>query len=300
MGNWFPRPSLDRSTVAVSAPGDGPGFWAGGPSATVVDGTTFLAYRLRRPIGSGRGYANVVAASADGVRFEVLVTLNSVDFGADSLERPALVALPGGGFRIYVSCATPGTKHWRVDAIDAPDASSFDPANRRTVLPGGDDWAVKDPVIKIHDGSWHMWATLHPLADWDGADRMHSAYATSDDGLAWRWHGTALEGRAGAWDSRGTRVAEVLLGRDQVIAYYDGRATAEENYEERTGVATGTLTQLRAYDDAPLAASPHAGRGLRYLTVLAQPDGSTRLYYEATRPDGAHDLLTELVPPSVR
>jgi hypothetical protein len=95
----------------------------------------------------------------------------------------------------------------------------------------------------------------------------------------------------------GARVAEVVLGGDQVIAYYDGRATAEENYEERTGVATGTVSKLQASDGPPLG-SPHASHGLRYLTVLALPDGGTRLYYEATRPDGAHDLLTELVPPA--
>jgi hypothetical protein len=191
-------PRWTGAQVAVSAPGEGPGFWAGGPSAVASGDEIYLAYRLRRPIGQGRGYANVVARSFDGVHFEPVVTLSSDAFAAESLERPALVALPGGGFRIYVSCATPGTKHWRVDAVDSAEPSGFVAANRRPVLPGDDHWGVKDPVIKIHDGLWHLWATLHPLADWDSADRMHTAYATSNDGLAWvglaspRWCSVAI------------------------------------------------------------------------------------------------------------
>ncbi len=90
------------------------------PSAALGDdGTFWLAYRLRRPLGAGRGYANVVARSEDGERFETVLVLEREAFDCDSLERPALVALDDGAWRLYVSCATPGTKHWRVDALDA-------------------------------------------------------------------------------------------------------------------------------------------------------------------------------------
>ena len=63
-----PRPT--DATIAIPAPGAGRGFWAGGPSAVAADGGFYLACRLRRPIGSGRGYAVAIAFSRDGVHFD--------------------------------------------------------------------------------------------------------------------------------------------------------------------------------------------------------------------------------------
>jgi hypothetical protein len=60
----LPRP--DCGAVAVQAPGTGPGYWAGAPCAVAGDGEIFLAYRLRRPVGKGRGHA--VAAVRPGTR----------------------------------------------------------------------------------------------------------------------------------------------------------------------------------------------------------------------------------------
>ncbi len=67
-----PRPRLRDAQTVVAAPGAGPGYWAGGPSAVAADGVFHLAYRLRRPVGTGRGYANVVASSRDGVHFDTV------------------------------------------------------------------------------------------------------------------------------------------------------------------------------------------------------------------------------------
>jgi hypothetical protein len=117
---------------------------------------------------------------------------------------------------------------------------------------------------------------------------MNTAYATSADGLAWDWHGTVLEGRSGMWDARGARVTSVLPdGR----AYYDGRATQEENWFERTGLARLTGNRPGELEQA----SDDAVRDVRYLDVLPLPGGGYRIWYEARLPDESHELRTELV-----
>ena len=282
----------------VLAPADPqPGAWAGGPSAQLVDGTWWLAYRLRRPVGEGRGFANVVARSDDGVHFEPVVELGKDAFGAESLERPALVHTAESRWRLYVSCATPGTRHWRVDLLEADSVEELATALPRTVLPGSAAVAVKDPVLR-HDGEqWHLWASVHPLDDPDATDRMTTEHATSPDGVEWTWRGTALAGTPGSWDARGVRFATVVLDGDRSWALYDGRATAAENWEERTGLAVRNGDgSFHPAADGPLLQSPHVPSGLRYADVVALPDGSARWFYEATRPDGAHELRTVLLP----
>jgi hypothetical protein len=286
-----------ESQLVVAPDRPGPGAWAGAPSALLHDGIFYLAYRLRRPIGQGRGFANIVASSPDGVRFETIATLDKDAFDAESLERPALAVTADGTWRAYISCATRGTKHWRVDLIEAATPVGLASATPRTILPGSAQLAVKDPVVVQYGGRWHLWASCHPLDDPDATDRMTSDYATSDDGVHWTWHGTALRGRVGQWDERGTRVASVRLDQPVPTAYYDGRATAEENWEERTGVARildlGTFEAIGA---APIGSSPYGLGGLRYVSAVPLPDGGTRFYYEVTRTDGGHELRTTLVP----
>jgi hypothetical protein len=289
----LPRP--EHGAVAVRPPGTGPGYWAGAPCAVAGDGEIFLAYRLRRPVGQGRGYAITVARAADGVSFETLLSIGKDELGTESLERPALVRTPDGRWRLYLSCATFGTKHWRVEMTEAAHPAEFDIRRREVILPGDAKTGVKDPVIRYHDGRWHLWASCHPLADPLQADQMTTEYATSEDGMAWTWHGTALSGTPGRWDARGARVTAVSFGDGMVTAYYDGRATAAENFEERTGVATGTdPAALTPVSDGPMASSPYLGGGLRYLDLVPLPDGQHRLYYELTEQNGSHVLVTEL------
>ncbi len=284
----------DESAVVIEAPEPGAGAWAGGPSAVLSESGFHLAYRLRRPVGQGRGFANVLARSDDGLRFETVGVLDKDTFGAESLERPAIVRTPEGRWRAYVSAATPGSYHWRVDVLESATYEGLATAQPRTVLPGSDLLAVKDPVVLHAGGRWHLWASVHPLEDDASTDRMTTEHATSDDGIAWTWHGTALGPRPGAWDARGVRITAVVLDGARAVAYYDGRATAQENWEERTGLAhgSGPLGRFTQVGSGPALASPHAPHGLRYVSVLDLPDGSRRFYYEATRADGAHELRT--------
>jgi hypothetical protein len=288
-------PDPARARIAVIAPESGREAWAGSPSAILAGGEIYLAYRLRAP--RHRGYAVKVARSADGVRFETLLTIGKDQMDSESLERPALVVTEDGRWRLYLSCATWGTKHWRVELIEAPSPDRFDPVRRSIVLPGDTATAVKDPVIVQRDGAWHLWAAMHPLTDPGHTDRMWTGYATSTDGLAWTWRGAALDPRTGEWDARGARVTAVRFTPGGVTAYYDGRATAAQNCEERTGIAVGAGPgQLSALGNGPVAQSAYPGHGLRYLSVVALGDGRERLYYELTNAGGSHDLVTELRP----
>lgn len=278
--------------VAVDPPGAGEGHWAGGPSAVWHEGWYYLAYRLRRPVTAGRGYANVVARARDGVHFEPLATVTSKQFDCASLERPALVPLADGGWRLYVSCSTLNSKHWWVEAVEAPDVAELATGKRTTVLPGDFDTAWKDVVVHHTGDEWQMWACRHPLDGGDDqADRMTSVYFISADGLEWTEVGTALAPTPDSWDARGTRITSVLEADGWWWAFYDGRASAEENWFERTGVAVGaTPAELAAVaEPTPL------GRTLRYVSIAQAPDGQ-RLYWEASRADGANELRTAYVP----
>jgi len=288
---------LGTAQVVLVPDDPGPGSWLGAPCAVRVGDEIWLAYRKRRPVGLGRGYANVVARSSDGLHFSTVATIGKDAFGGESLERPALVVTGDGTWRLYVSVATPGTKHWRVDLLEAATAEALATARPVTVMPGSDQLAVKDPVVVRHAGRWHAWASCHPLGDPEATDRMTTEHATSDDGVAWTWHGTALGGRPGAWDARGVRVSAVLLDQPDPVAFYDGRATAEQNWEEQTGLARVLEPgHLQAVGDAPVGVSPHGLGGARYVSAVRLPDGGTRYYVEVTRPDGAHDLRTVLAP----
>jgi hypothetical protein len=288
-------PSPELSVVAIEPPGTEPGTWSGAPSAVRDGDEIILAYRLRRPIGQGRGYAVAIARSADGVHFETIQVITREEMDTESLERPALVQTPAGTWRLYLSCATWGTQHWRVELLEAKSPDAFDARQRTVVLPGDAVTAVKDPVIINRDDAWHLWASVHPLDDPASTDRMTTDYATSADGIDWTWHGHALTPRPGEWDSRGVRVSAVRFTPGEIVAYYDGRASAAENYEERTGVAVGESPDaLTAIGTVPVGAPPAGLGGLRYLTIVDLGDGRERWYYELTRPDGLHELRTEL------
>jgi hypothetical protein len=221
-GTGFPLPGTGRATVAVPAPGPGEGRWVGAPSAAVdPDGGFVVAHRIR--VVDRRGAATVVARSADGEALTTVASLDKERFGAMSMERPAVVRTPEGRWRLYVGCATPSSRHWWIDVLEAAHPEGLAGAEATTVFAGDERVGVKDPVIRVVDGRWHAWICCHPLDEPGEEDRMTTAYATSQDGLAWAWRGTALAGRAGAWDACGARVTAVLGdGR----ATYDGPTAA--------------------------------------------------------------------------
>lgn len=236
------------------------------------------------------GAATVVARSDDGATLTTVATLDKSRFGAMSMEKPSLVRTVDGRWRLYVCSATPNSKHWWIDVLEADEPEALVDADATTVFPGDERVAVKDPLVQRVEGGWRAWICCHPLDVEDEEDRMTTAYATSEDGIGWTWHGTVLTGRPATWDARGARVTTVLPdGR----AAYDGRATKEENWFERTGLArvVGERGELEPVGSDAVA-------DVRYLDVLPLPGGGYRIYYEARLPDESHELRTELVPAS--
>jgi hypothetical protein len=287
------RPRPERAELVVPAPGAGPGNWAGAPSAAFVDGVHYLAYRVRQPIGEGRGVAVVVARSTDGVTFEAVAEVRREQFGAESLERPALVALPDGRWRLYLSCATPGSKHWWIPMVESAGLEALGTAPSVVCLPGDEEVAVKDPVVEKVAEGWRMWVCCHPLDLVGHEDRMTTRLAFSADGVRWSRGVEVLAGRPGTWDSRGARVTTVVE-EEPLTVMYDGRPRAEDNWFEQTGLATWDGSRLVPVEEPPTG-SPHSDGALRYVSSVPLPGGGQRLYYELARPDGAHDLVTELV-----
>ena len=274
----FPLPGMGESVVAIPAPGTGPLHWAGAPSAALdEDGSVVLAYRLR--VAEDELAQTVVARSGDGERFETVCTLDRSRWDAMSLERPALMRTESGRWRIYVCPARRNSKAWWIELLEADTPEGFADVDSAVVFPGDENVGVKDPIVRRANGRWEAWICCHPLEEEGEEDRMTTAFATSADGVDWEWHGTILEPRPGRWDARGARLTAVLPdGR----AAYDGRATKDENWFERTG-----LVEAR---DAPVSVA-------RYLEVLHLPGGGYRIYYEWPLPGQSHELRTELIGP---
>ena len=264
----------------------------------MVDGDVYLTYRVRRPLHAGRGVSTVVARSPTGSTSSTVSEVWRDCFGAESFERPVVLRTPEGTWRLYVSCATPDSKHWWIEAVDADRPEDFATGRRTVVLPGSDTVAVKDPVIVVDDaGGWHAWICEHPLTEAGHEDRMSTAYHTQRR----RTDLAAARHRP--------RPASRRLGRPRCAGQRRGRAStrssccttvaprAEDNWHETTGVAravtAGDPGSVLVADDAEPLRSPYSDGACRYATSVTD----ARRHRCATtsrlaRPDGAHDLVT--------
>jgi hypothetical protein len=274
-------PRWENSQLVLHA-APGAGNWIGAASAFIHGGYIYLAYRDRHPVDKGRGNRAYVARSpiSDGIHFDTLCTIDKGDVDAESLERPALDVTPDGNWDLYLSCATFNSKHWRIERLRAGRPQDFAARTRRTIFPGSASFGIKDPVL-VRGRDLRIWATLHPLTEGDeNADQMISVEAYSGE--------TVMAPEPGTWYGRGTRITAVV----GEYAYFDGRASAAENYEERTGIAKWNGS--RYIPVAGPASSPFGGGALRYVSAIGLPTGRLRLYYESATKYGSHELRTEL------
>lgn len=274
-------PRWENSQLVLHA-AHGTGNWIGAASALIHDDYIYLAYRDRHPVDKGRGNRVYVARSPidNGINFDTLCVIDKEVMDAESLERPALDVTPEGDWDLYLSCATYNSKHWRIERLRARRPQDFSPGTRATIFPGSAAFGIKDPVL-VRGEDLRIWATLHPLTEGDeNADQMISVNASSGEPV--------MVPEPGTWYRRGTRLTAVA----GEYAYFDGRASAEENFEERTGIAKWDGSRYIAV--AGPVSSPFGGGALRYVSAIELPAGRLRLYYESATEYGSHELRTEL------
>ena len=307
----------EQGQTIIAPQGEGKGWWAGAPSVVYDDETQkfYLYYRVRKP-RPVRGGECHIAESRDGLHFETIWSATKQDFDSPSVERFSLTKSPDGGWLLYPSYVDPADNRWRIDVIQADDPASFDVAQRRKVLTAGDVGVegVKDPWVMNVNGLWMMLISYAVKLDALTSDQASVAHATADiyntgltlsssalavsgDGLSYAWQGDIFSPRSGAWDSYAARLGCLAPTEQGWVGFYDGAASVEENYEERTGLVQSwdLRTFYRLSPDGPALVSPHQSGGLRYIDVVPL-DGELWIYYEYCRADGSHELRLNRIP----
>jgi len=316
----------------VRAPmGEGPGWWAGAPGASFdpVSNTFYLVYRQRQPRNLGRGVECRIAASDNGIAFTDIWALPKTSLDALSLERCSLQQGLDGIWRLYLSYVSPEDNRWRISLIEAEEPDRFDASSITPLFTaeaiGGE--GVKDPNVFLIGRMVYMlasYATREPDLSAESQDAKHATgdiyntgltrsrtgAAISGDGRHFRWLGDVSPVGSGApaslntakpegppWDDYCRRIGALTpIGNGGYLALYDGSATVEENYEEKTGLAI--TFDLHTYHtltpEGPALVSPHGSGSLRYVDVV--PVGHELFYYyEMARPDGGHELRVSVV-----
>lgn len=313
---------------------EGPGWWAGAPSAMFdhVSNQFFIVYRLRKPRDQGRGVECRIATSDNGISFTDIWALPKSTLGALSVERSSLIRGFDGKWKLYISYVCPDDGRWRISLLEAEEPDQFDVSKLIPLFTAESLGVegVKDPNVFLIGRMFYMlvsYATREPELDPKHNPRKHATgdiYSTglthsrtgaavSGDGKRFQWlgdvsprsefvpvlnsAGMSAEKPDSSWDEYCRRTgALVPLSRGGYMAFYDGSASVDENYEEKTG--TAITFDLKNYyslsPDTPSIISPFGTGSLRYIDVL--PVGHELFYYyEMAQQGGGHDLRVSVV-----
>jgi hypothetical protein len=293
-----------------------PGFWVGCAGIFQDSGRTYITFRKRRPRGLGaeRGWYCGIAEleeTGDGYNHKEIWSVHKDELNTASMERFALRHSAVGGYDLYLSFVDPVDSRWRVDVLHSKSLSDFDVSKRSPVLSSQstDTEGIKDPFILEFDGEEWMFLSVAKAAEIADADSAHGTqdifntkFAKSATGLAtrrigdsaWNWKGYVLEPEEGtSWDSNTRRINSVVKLSDCFLAFYDGKASHEDNYEEKTGLATSQdlVNWTVLTPNEPIVLSDSISGSVRYVDIRVV-NGGAELIYELTRPDGSHDLRT--------
>jgi hypothetical protein len=302
--------NLSHGHIIREPIGNRGGYWAGAPGAfyDATEKAWYLTYRLRRPRGAqpDRGGEARIARSTDLKNWVDIWSVNKNEYQTASIERSALHRGADKVWRYFTSFVNPADGRWCVAMLRGTDAARLYTRNVEIIftaqplkLEG-----IKDPWILRHENVYYMFLSVavptsetteqsHASLDIYNTGECISAtgLAVSHDLDHWEWQGVVFRPEVAGWDGYCRRINSVVAVNGNFLAFYDGSASHDENYEEKTGMAVSTnLLRWKTLTPAgPAHISPHGSHSLRYID--AQADGrNTAVFYEYARTDGAHDL----------
>ena len=307
-----PRFDPEEGTTVLEPEGTGYGHWVGGHNV-VFDPEKqklYLYYRVRSPLGKGRGAKCRIAESADGFKFHDIWEATKEQLDAESIEVGSLIQDPDSGrWRLYVSYQCQNGP-WRVDLIEADQPGELNPWHHRTVMQPEEYGLefVKDPRVYIVGGQYVVYVNVSPQTRWveEESGWRHplggdaTGLMTSPDGIYFsnfRYMFEPGRGAPGEWGHFRARINSVIPLPPIYVAFIDMGSTMYDNYEEWCGIAYSHDLErwTRVSTDGPWVRSPHGC--IRYVDALVMGD-EIWYYYEYTREDGSHELRVSKVPRS--
>ena len=305
-----PRFDPEKGATVREPEGKGYGYWVGGHSV-IYDPELkkfFLYYRVRLPLGKGRGGKCRIAESSDGLEFKDIWEATKEQFNAESIEVGSLIRDPESRiWRLYISYQEVGGP-WRVDLIEADHPKNFDPWHHRTVMKPEEYGltSVKDPKAYIVGGLYYVFVDVKPrqdefYEDEHGVRHPLGSDATglmiSADGCYFKDFKYVFEpgrGGPGEWGHCRARINSVIYLPPLYVGFFDGGTTFYDMYEEHCGVAISHDLEhwRRVSTNGPWIKSPYGC--IRYMDALIV-DNTLWYYYEYTREDGSHELRVSRV-----
>ncbi len=309
--HWGVPPKFDPEAGTTVFPPASPGYghWVGGHSVThdPDTGKFYMYYRIRKPLGQGRGGICHVAESDDGIRFKNIWQATKDQLDATSIEVGSLIKDPTSGkWRLYVSYQWTGGP-WRVDLIEADHPANFDPLHHRTVMMPHEYGlaSIKDPKVYIVGGLYVVFVCTLARKEWvEDADGWRhptgsdaAGILTSADGVYFKSFKYVFEpggGAPGDWGWFRSRMNSVVYLPPVYVGFFDGGTTMYDQYEEMCGVAISHDLEkwYRVSTNGPWLSSPHGC--IRYIDALVV-GSDIYYYYEYTRKDGSHEIRVNKV-----
>jgi hypothetical protein len=304
-----PRFDPEEGTTVFEPEGTGYGYWVGGHNVVFDpnEEKLYLYYRVRHPLGKGRGGKCRIAESTDGVAFRDIWEATKDQLDAESIEVGSLIKDPDSGqWRLYISYQCRNGP-WRVDLIEADRPANLNAWHHRTVMQPEEYGLgfVKDPRVYIVGGLYVVFVAVSPQKRWGkgesgwrhplGGDA--TGMMTSPDGVYFRNFRYVFEpgcGAPGEWGLFRARINSVVYLPPVYVAFFDGGSTMYDNYEEWCGVAFSHDLErwTRVSTDGPWVRSLHGC--VRYVDALVMGD-EIWYYYEYTREGGSHELRVSKV-----